>query len=53
MFKAVVSYEKYCQVITEQLFDQFIKRTNNESIAEDLTVEVVRKLGLPILSKEQ
>jgi len=53
VFKAVVSYEKYCQMMTEQFFDQFVKRTNNENTAEDLTVEVMKKLGLVTLSKEQ
>jgi len=52
VFRAVVNYEKYCQMLAEQCFDQFIKHTNDENIAEDLTAEVIRKLGLIILSKE-
>lgn len=53
IFRAVVSYEKYCQEIGEHLFGEFLSRTNDEGVAEDLTAEAISELGLPILNKDQ
>lgn len=46
LFKSVIDYEKYCEKIAEQCFDIFLGRTNDETIAESLTKEVVKRLGL-------
>jgi len=36
------TYEKHCQGMARQCFDQFIKRTNDENIAENLTTEAIK-----------
>jgi hypothetical protein len=46
LFRTVVNYEKYCQKIAEQCFELFLERTNNESMAESLTIEILRRLDL-------
>jgi len=46
IFKAVTSYEKYCQEIKHQCFTLFLKHTNDEDMAELLTKEVEQKLDL-------
>ncbi|MEW6456930.1 MAG: hypothetical protein AB1410_09505 [Acidobacteriota bacterium] len=46
VFKAVTSYEKYCQEIKDQCFTLFLKYTNDEDMAELLTKEVEQKLDL-------
>lgn len=46
IFKAVTSYEKYCQEIRGQSFTFFLKHTNDEEISELLTKEVGQKLDL-------
>ena len=46
IFKAVTSYEKYCEEIKHQCFTLFLKHTNNEDMAELLTKEVEQKLDL-------
>jgi len=46
IFKAVTSYEKYCQEIRDQSFTFFLKHTNDEEISELLTKEVEQKLDL-------
>jgi len=46
VFKAVASYEKYCQEIKHQCFTLFLNHTNDEDMAELLTKEVEQKLDL-------
>jgi hypothetical protein len=46
VFKAVTSYEKYCQEIKHQCFTLFIKHINDEDMAELLTKEVEKRLDL-------
>lgn len=46
IFKAVTSYEKYCQEIRHQSFTFFLKHTNDEGISELLTEIVEQKLDL-------
>lgn len=46
VFRAVLSYEKYCQETRHQCFTLFLKHTNDEDMAELLTQEVEQKLGL-------
>lgn len=46
VFKAVTTYEKYCQEIKDQSFALFVKYTNDEEIAELLTKEVEKRLNL-------
>ena len=52
IFRAVVSYEKYCRRIAEQLFAEFVRRTNDENTAEDLTTEAIKELALPVMETE-
>jgi len=46
LFRTVVNYERYCQKIAEQCFGLFLERTNDESIAESLTTETLKRLDL-------
>jgi hypothetical protein len=46
VFKAVTSYEKYCQEIREQAFSLFLEKTHDEDMAQLLTKEVEQKLDL-------
>lgn len=46
MFKAVTSYEKYCQNIEDGCFTMLLQRVNDESIAEHLAKEVIERLDL-------
>lgn len=46
VFKAVRSYEKYCQEIKHQCFTLFLKQTNDEDMAELLIKEVEQRLDL-------
>lgn len=46
VFKAVTSYEKYCEEIKHQCFTLFLNHTNDEDVAELLTGEVEKKLNL-------
>jgi hypothetical protein len=48
VFKAVTSYEKYCQEIREQSYAFFLERTNDEDMAKLLTKEVEQKLNLRV-----
>lgn len=46
VFKAITSYEKYCQEIKHQCFPLFLNHTNDEDMAELLTKEVEKRLDL-------
>jgi hypothetical protein len=46
VFKAVTSYEKYCQEMKDKSFALFLKHTNDEDMAQLLTKEVEQKLDL-------
>lgn len=52
IFRAVVSYEKYCKKIRRQCFALFLERTNAEDMAEHLTKEVEEKLDLRAKEKQ-
>lgn len=46
VFKAITTYEKYCQDIKHRCFTLFLNHTNDEDIAELLTKEVEKRLDL-------
>lgn len=46
LFKAVTTYEKYCEEIKHQCFTRFLEYTNDEELSELLTREVEKKLDL-------
>ena len=46
VFKAVISYAKYCQQIRDQSFTLFLRHTNDENMAQLLTKELLRRTGL-------
>jgi len=46
VFKAVTSYEKYCQEIKQQCFTLFLKHTNDEDMADLFTKDVEQRLDL-------
>lgn len=46
IFKAVKSYEKYCDELTRKAFELFLEFTYDETRAEKLTREISNQLGL-------
>lgn len=52
IFKAVTSYEKNCRDVKHQCFTLFLNHTNDEEMAELLTKEAEKKLGLRAQSKD-
>jgi len=53
LFKAVISYERYCEEIKRQCFTRFLEHTNDEELAELLTKEVEKKLDLRVKKNER
>lgn len=52
IFKAVTTYEKYCEEIKHRCFTRFLDYTNDKELAEFLTREVEKKLDLRGKKKE-
>lgn len=46
LFKTVKTYEKYCDKITQKAFELFLEFTHNETKSEELSAEILRRLGL-------
>ena len=46
IFKAITEYEKYCKEMRDKCFALFLRRTNDEEIAELLTKEAGQRLNL-------
>lgn len=46
LFKAVKSYEKYCDELTRKAFELFLEFTYDETRAEKLTKDIANQLGL-------
>jgi len=53
LFKAVVSYEKYCEDIRHQCFLRLLEYTNDEELSELLTKEAEKKLYLRAKSNKR
>ena len=46
LFRAVIAYEKYCDEARRKAFELFLEFTCDEDKAEELTMEVARRLNL-------
>jgi len=46
LFKTVKAYEKYCDELAHRAFELFLEFTHDEDKSEELTKEIVRRLGL-------
>jgi hypothetical protein len=53
LFKAVVSYEKYCEDIRHQCFLRLLEYTNDEELSELLMKEAEKKLDLRAKSNKR